>query len=164
MIHFPFVLHTMQSWDFVSSTRFLLHTRRCWDFVHRFSSSQVLLYAFSKLPELDCEFPGDLSWDTGAGWSNRAGKVAYESRRDYIIAVKGKMRLRVTLSTQSESAAFRRISLISSSGDLWCGLVHDGVRISSLPPNRRITRQIAVAQGTSSTPTADHLASFPPAG
>jgi hypothetical protein len=32
------------------------------------------------------------------------------------------MRLRVTLSTQSESAAFRRISLISSSGDLWCGL------------------------------------------
>ncbi len=30
-----------------------------------------------------------LSWDTGAGWSNRAGKVAYESRRDYIIAVKG---------------------------------------------------------------------------
>jgi len=62
-----------------------------------------------------------LSWD---GWSNRAGKVAYESRRDYIIAVKGKMRLRVT---QSESAAFRRISLISSSGDLWCGVVHDGV-------------------------------------
>ena len=37
------------------------------------------------------------------------------------------MRLRVTLSTQSESAAFRRISLISSSGDLWCGVVHDGV-------------------------------------
>ncbi len=69
-----------------------------------------------------------LSWDTGAGWSNRAGKVAYESRRDYIIAVKGKIRLRVTLSTQSESAAFRRISLISSSGDLWCGVVHDGVR------------------------------------
>ncbi len=33
---------------------------------------------------------------------------------------------RVTLSTQSESAAFRRISLISSSGDLWSG-VHDGV-------------------------------------
>jgi hypothetical protein len=30
------------------------------------------------------------------------------------------VRLRVTLSTQSESAAFRRISLISSSGDL-CG-------------------------------------------
>jgi hypothetical protein len=59
--------------------------------------------------------------------SNRAGKVAYESRRDYIIAVKGKMRHRVTLSTQSESAAFRRISLISSSGDLWCGVVHDGV-------------------------------------
>jgi len=70
---------------------------------------------------------GSLSWDTGAGWSNRAGKVAYESRRDYIIAVKGKIRLRVTLSTQSESAAFRRISLISSSGDLWCGVVHDGV-------------------------------------
>ncbi len=68
-----------------------------------------------------------LSWD---GWSNRAGKVAYESRRDYIIAVKGKMRLRVTLSTQSESAAFRRISLISSSGDLWCGVVHDGVNIA----------------------------------
>jgi len=62
-----------------------------------------------------------LSWDTGAGWSNRAGKAAYESRRDYIIAVKGKIRLRVTLSTQSESAAFR------SSGDLWCGVVHDGV-------------------------------------
>jgi len=54
-----------------------------------------------------------LSWDTGAGWSNRAGKVAYESRRDYIIAAKGKIRL--------------RISLISSSGDLWCGVVHDGV-------------------------------------
>jgi hypothetical protein len=70
----------------------------------------------------------ELSWDTGAGWSNRAGKVAYESRRDYIIAVKGKIRLRVTLSTQSESAAFRRISLISSSGDLWCGVVHDGVK------------------------------------
>jgi len=35
------------------------------------------------------------------------------------------------------------LSLISSSGDLWCGLVHDGVRISSLPPNRSITRQIA---------------------
>jgi len=69
----------------------------------------------------------NLSWDTGEGWSNMAGKVAYESRRDYIIAVKGKMRLRVTLSTQSESAAFRRISLISSSGDLWCGVVHDGV-------------------------------------
>ncbi len=68
-----------------------------------------------------------VSWDTGAGWSNRAGKVAYESRRDYIIAVKGKIRLRVTLSTRSESAAFRRISLISSSGDLWCGVVHDGV-------------------------------------
>jgi len=45
----------------------------------------------------------NLSWDTGEGWSNMAGKVAYESRRDYIIAVKGKMRLRVTLSTQSES-------------------------------------------------------------
>ncbi len=29
-----------------------------------------------------------MSWDTGEGWSNRAGKVAYESRRDYIIAVK----------------------------------------------------------------------------
>jgi hypothetical protein len=41
--------------------------------------------------------------------------------------VKGKMRHRVTLSTQSESAAFRRISLISSSGDWWCGVVHDGV-------------------------------------
>jgi len=71
-----------------------------------------------------------MSWDTGAGWSNRAGKVAYESWRDYIIAVKGKIRLRVTLSTQSESAAFRRISLISSSGDLWCGVVHDGVILS----------------------------------
>jgi len=45
-------------------------------------------------------------------------KLAYKSWRDYIIAVKGKIRLRVTLSTQSESAAFRRISLISSSGDL----------------------------------------------
>ena len=30
---------------------------------------------------------------TGEGWSNRAGTVAYESRRDYIIAVKGNMRL-----------------------------------------------------------------------
>jgi len=63
--------------------------------------------------------------EQGTGWFNRAGKAAYESRRDYIIAVKGKMH-RVTLSTQSESAAFRRISLISSSGDLWSG-VHDGV-------------------------------------
>ena len=52
----------------------------------------------------------------------------HTSWRDYIIAVKGKMH-RVTLSTQSESAAFRRISLISSSGDLWCGVVHDGVRM-----------------------------------
>jgi len=52
-----------------------------------------------------------VSWDTGEGWSNRAGKVAYESRRDYIIAVKGKMGLRVTLSTQSESAAFRRVAI-----------------------------------------------------
>ncbi len=80
---------------------------------------------------MSCERPDFaemVSWDTGEGWSNRAGKVAYESRRDYIIAVKGKMHLRVTLSTQSESAAFRRISLISSSGDLWCGVVHDGVR------------------------------------
>jgi len=75
-------------------------------------------------PTLSCIIllAAKLSWDTGAGWSNRAGKVAYESRRDYIIAVKGKIRLRVTLSTQSESAAFRRISLISSSGDLWCGV------------------------------------------
>jgi len=63
---------------------------------------------------------------TGGRWSDRA-KAAYKSWRDYIIAVKGKMRHRVTLSTQSESAAFRRISLISSSGDLWCGVVHDGV-------------------------------------
>ncbi len=64
-------------------------------------------------------------------WSDRA-KAAYKSWQDYIIAVKGKMRLRVTLSTQSESAAFRRISLISSSGDLWCGLVHDGVSTLAL--------------------------------
>ncbi len=53
---------------------------------------------------------------TGGRWSDRA-KAAYKSWRDYIIAVKGKIRLRVTSSTQSE-AAFRRISLISSSGDL----------------------------------------------
>jgi hypothetical protein len=58
-----------------------------------------------------------LSRGTGGRWSDRA-KAAYKSWRDYIIAVKGKIRLRVTLSTQSESAAFRRISLISSSGDL----------------------------------------------
>jgi len=53
-------------------------------------------------PTLSCIIllAAKLSWDTGAGWSNRAGKVAYESRRDYIIAVKGKIRLRVTLSTQ----------------------------------------------------------------
>jgi len=87
--------------------------------------SQTAPHVRTKIPALE-EFTIDLSWDTGEGWSNRAGKVAYESRRDYIIAVKGKMRLRVTLSTQSESAAFRRISLISSSGDLWCGVVHDG--------------------------------------
>jgi len=60
---------------------------------------------------------GLLSRGTGGRWSDRA-KAAYKSWRDYIIAVKGKIRLRVTLSTQSESAAFRRISLISSSGDL----------------------------------------------
>jgi len=52
------------------------------------------------------------------------------------------MRLRVTLSTQSESAAFRRISLISSSGDLWCGVVHDGVtyptHTSSLHPSLQL--------------------------
>jgi len=58
-----------------------------------------------------------LSRGTGGRWSDRA-KAAYKSWRDYIIAVKGMIRLRVTLSTQSESAAFRRISLISSSGDL----------------------------------------------
>jgi len=29
--------------------------------------------------------------EQGTGWFNRAGKAAYESRRDYIIAVKGKM-------------------------------------------------------------------------
>jgi len=52
-----------------------------------------------------------LSRGTGGRWSDRA-KAAYKSWQDYIIAVKGKMRLRVTLSTQSESAAFRRISLI----------------------------------------------------
>ncbi len=61
-----------------------------------------------------------VSWDTGEGWSNRAGKVAYESRRDYIIAVKGKM-----------SASYlkypERVGGISTSGDLWCGVVHDGV-------------------------------------
>ncbi len=34
----------------------------------------------------------------GTGWSNRAGKDAYESRRDYIIAVKGKMRHRARAS------------------------------------------------------------------
>jgi len=72
-----------------------------------------------------------LSRGTGGRWSDRA-KAAYKSWQDYIIAVKGKMRLRVTLSTQSESAAFRRISLISSSGDLWCGLVHDGVSTLAL--------------------------------
>jgi len=60
---------------------------------------------------------GPVSRGTGGRWSDRA-KAAYKSWRDYIIAVKGKIRLRVTLSTQSESAAFRRISLISSSGDL----------------------------------------------
>ena len=58
-----------------------------------------------------------LSRGTGGRWSDRA-KAAYKSWRDYILAVKGKIRLRVTLSTQSESAAFRQISLISSSGDL----------------------------------------------
>ncbi len=61
-----------------------------------------------------------LSRRTGGRWSDRA-KAAYKSWRDYIIAVKGKMRHRVTLSTQSESAAWR-MSLISSSGDLWCGV------------------------------------------
>ena len=39
-----------------------------------------------------------------AGGLDRA-KAAYKSWQDYIIAVKGKMRQRVTLSTQSESAA-----------------------------------------------------------
>ena len=58
-----------------------------------------------------------LSRGTGGRWSDRA-KAAHKSWQDYIIAVKGR---------QSESAAFRRISLISSSGDLWCGVVHDGV-------------------------------------
>jgi len=47
------------------------------------------------------------------------------------------MRLRVTLSTQSESAAFRRISLIPSSGDLWCGVVHDGVMIKCREPKEQ---------------------------
>ncbi len=36
-----------------------------------------------------------LSRGTGGRWSDRA-KAAYKSRRDYIIAVKGKMRQRVT--------------------------------------------------------------------
>jgi len=71
---------------------------------------------------------GTICHGTGGRWSDRA-KAAYKSWRDYIIAVKGKIRLRVTLSTQSESAAFRRISLISSSGDLG-GVVHDGVTIA----------------------------------
>jgi len=32
--------------------------------------------------------------EQGTGWFNRADKAAYESRRDYIIAVKGKMHLK----------------------------------------------------------------------
>ncbi len=44
-----------------------------------------------------------VSRGTGGRWSDRA-KAAYKSWQDYIIAVKGNMRLRVTLSTQSESA------------------------------------------------------------
>jgi len=70
----------------------------------------------------------------GGRWSDRA-KAAYKSWRDYIIAVKGKMRHRVNLSTQSESAAFRRTSLISLSGDLWCGVVHDGVKFVAICPH-----------------------------
>ena len=44
--------------------------------------------------------PVPLSRGTGGRWSDRA-KAAYKSWRDYILAVKGKIRLRVTLSTQS---------------------------------------------------------------
>jgi hypothetical protein len=68
---------------------------------------------------------GVLSRGTGGRWSDRA-KAAYKSWQDYIIAVKGR---------QSESAAFRRISLISSSGDSWWGLVHDGVMSLHIVPS-----------------------------
>jgi len=61
-----------------------------------------------------------VSRGTGGRWSDRA-KAAYKSWQDYIIAVKGKMRQRVTLSTESESAAsVKALTMLRRFGAMSC--------------------------------------------
>jgi len=61
-----------------------------------------------------------VSRGTGGRWSDRA-KAAYKSWQDYIIAVKGKMRQRVTLSTQSESSAsVKALTMLRRFGAMSC--------------------------------------------